>query len=405
MLDPWLPPPRARLFHGLNQRLPEKGKFQARVVTIHDLFPLASTAYSTRQFQQHFSKIIQQAISRADWIIAVSDATRQQMLRHTEAASGRIRVIHHGVDPPQPAAQAEQDAFREGVLGFSKEEKFFLNVGTIQTRKNVASIALAMKRLPEYRLVLTGGDGFGAEQVHSLIAKEGLAGRILRLGRTPPQTLQLLYTAATALVFPSLEEGFGMPILEAMSYGLPVITSNVSAMPEVAGDAALLVDPRNVTEIGEAMRRVAEDTTLAAELSERGKQRAGQFQLGKMRAGNLGGISGSLERRVTLRGPSGHDLPAAKRERHFCLPLAYRPTALHAQEDRPGGLSLAGSDTDASVPSVDSECSEELCCSRNFHTGESSRRAFVKLTLFSLQGEGGTGEKSFFCKTNPFQNF
>ena len=277
LLDPWLPPPRAHLFHGLNQRLPEKGKFQARVVTIHDLFPLASTAYSTRQFQQHFTKIIQQAISRADWIIAVSDATRQQVLRHTEAASGRIRVIHHGVDPPQFTAQAEQDAFRERVLGFSKEEKFFLNVGTIQTRKNVASIALAMKHLPKYRLVLSGGGGFGADQVHSLIAKEGLAGRILRLGRTTPQTLRLLYSAATALVFPSLEEGFGMPILEAMSYGLPVITSNVSAMPEVAGDAALLVNPRNVTEIGEAMRRVAEDPALAAELSERGKQRAGQF--------------------------------------------------------------------------------------------------------------------------------
>ena len=77
-----------------------------------------------------------------------------------------------------------------------------------------------------------------------------------------------------------------------------------------------------------------------------------------MRAGNLGGLSGSLERRVTLLGPSGHDLPAAKRERHFCLPLAYRPTALHAQEDRPGGLSLAGSDTGASVSSADSEFSE-----------------------------------------------
>ncbi len=277
LLDPWLSPPRAHLFHGLNQRLPEKGRFSIRVVTVHDLFPLASTEYSTRQFQQHFTQIIRKAVSRADWIIAVSDATRQQLLRHTEAADGRIRVIHHGVDPAQPAAQAERDAFRERVLGLSKEEKFFLNVGTIQTRKNVASIAAAMKRLPEFRLVLAGGDGFGADRVHSLIEKEGLAGRIIRLGHTAPQTLRLLYSTATALVFPSLEEGFGMPILEAMSYGLPVITSNCSSMPEVAGDAALFVDPGNVQEIGDAMRRVAEDPALAATLGEQGKQRAGQF--------------------------------------------------------------------------------------------------------------------------------
>ncbi|MCZ6489672.1 MAG: glycosyltransferase family 1 protein [Acidobacteria bacterium] len=277
LLDPWLPPPRAHLFHGLNQRLPERGKYAVRVVTVHDLFPLASDEYSTRQFQQHFTQIIQKAVSRADWIIAVSDATRRQLLRHTEAADGRIRVIHHGVDPAQPAAQADQDAFRERLLGLSKEEKFFLNVGTIQTRKNVASIAAAMKRLPEFRLVLAGGDGFGADRVHSLIEKEGLAGRILRLGHTVPQTLRLLYSAATALVFPSLEEGFGMPILEAMSYGLPVITSNCSSMPEVAGDAALFVDPGNVQEIGDAMRRVAEDPALAAALGERGKRRAGQF--------------------------------------------------------------------------------------------------------------------------------
>jgi glycosyltransferase involved in cell wall biosynthesis len=276
LLEFWPRVRRARLFHGLNQRLPET-PYRARVVTIHDLFPLTSRDYSKPDFQRHFSDVLRKTIARADRIIAVSDATRQRLLQHTEARDERIRVVHHGVDPPRFPSQAEQDSFRERVLGLKAGENFFLNVGTIQTRKNVSNIILALRRLPEYRLVLAGGDGFGAGQIHSLIEKEGLAGRVIRLGHTPPDRLPLLYATARALVFPSLEEGFGLPILEAMSYGLPVITSNCSSMPEVAGDAALLVDPLDVTGIANAMLRLAQDDALAGELRQNGKQRAAFF--------------------------------------------------------------------------------------------------------------------------------
>lgn len=272
----WPAPRRTRLFHGLNQRLPES-HYPVRVVTIHDLFPLSSRDYSTAEFQRRFTEVLRRAIARADRIIAVSDATRKQLLRHTEAADERIRVVHHGVDLPQIPAQAEKDAFRERVLGLKGREKFFLNVGAIQVRKNVANIILGLKRLPEFRLVLAGGDGFGAERIITLMEKEGMAGRIIRLGHASSDRLRLLYSTATALVFPSLEEGFGFPILEAMSYGLPVITSNCSSMPEVAGDAALLVDPMDVSQIAEAMRRVAGDESLAAGLGRRGREQASLF--------------------------------------------------------------------------------------------------------------------------------
>lgn len=282
--EPWLPPRPAALFHGLNQRLPQR-HYPVRVVTIHDLFPLTSTEYSTPSFQRRFAKILRDAVARADRIIAVSEATRQELLQHTEAPAERIRVIHHGVDPISPATPPtspdEQLAFRKQVLGFEGSEKFFLNVGAIQVRKNVANIVLALKRLPGYRLVLAGGDGYGAEAIHSLIEREGLSGRVVRLGHASSDTLRLLYSTATALVFPSLEEGFGMPILEAMSCGLPVITSNCSAMPEVGGNAALYVDPRNVPEISDAMRRVAEDESLATDLRQRGRERASLFTWGK----------------------------------------------------------------------------------------------------------------------------
>ena len=275
--EPWLAPRRARLFHGLNQLLPRR-RYPATVVTIHDLFPLTSTEYSAPQFQRHFSGILLKTIAAADRIIAVSEATREQLIRHTSAPANRIRVIHHGVDAPDFAEEAEKTDFAERVLKLRPDEKFFLNVGTIQTRKNVANIVLALKRLPRFRLVLAGGDGFGAEAVHSLIAREGLVSRVICMGYTSRATLRLLYTTATALVFPSLEEGFGLPILEAMSYGLPVITSNCSAMPEVAGDAALYVDPLSVSAISDAMQRVAEDAALAADLCQRGHRRAGFFR-------------------------------------------------------------------------------------------------------------------------------
>ena len=282
--EPWLSPPSAALFHGLNQRLPRRS-YPVSVVTVHDLFPLTSTEYSTPSFQKRFTEILQDAVARADRIITVSNATREQLLRHTNASDGRIRVIHHGVDPippastrtSTPASTEEQQAFRRKVLGFAEDEKFFLNVGVIQTRKNIANIVLAAARLPGCRLVLVGGDGYGADAIHSLIEREGMSGRVVRLGHASAETLRLLYSAATALVFPSLEEGFGMPILEAMSCGLPVITSNCSAMPEVAGDAAALVDPRNVSEISEAMRRVAEDEALVTDLRRRGRERAASF--------------------------------------------------------------------------------------------------------------------------------
>ncbi len=276
LLEWWPRPRQARLFHGLNQRLP-RTPYPARVVTIHDLFPLTSLEYSKAEFQRHFSDVLRETIARADRIIAVSDATRRELLRHTDASDAKIRVVHHGIDPPQIPSQAEQDAFRERVLGLKPGEKFFLNVGTIQVRKNVANIALALKPLPQFRLVLAGGEGYGAEGIISLIEREGLSGRVIRLGHTAADRLRLLYSTAEALVFPSLEEGFGFPILEAMSYGLSVITSNCSSMPEVGGDAALLVDPRDVAQISDAMRRLADDNLLAQTLRQRGWQRAALF--------------------------------------------------------------------------------------------------------------------------------
>jgi glycosyltransferase involved in cell wall biosynthesis len=277
LLDPWLRFPRAELFHGLNQWLPER-RYPVQVVTLHERYPSPSTSYSTPDFQRYMAERIEKATRSADWIIAVSDSVRQQLLAHDPTLENKIRVIHHGVDPPRLAAQDEMDSFRKSVLGFVDGERFFLNVGAIQTRKNIASIALALRQVPGFKLVLAGGDGYGAEEIRALIRKEGLENRVCFLGHTRPEVLRLLYSTATALVFPSFEEAFGMPILEAMGYGLPVITSDTSAMPEIGGNAALYVDPNNISYIRDAMLLVAEDDTLARDLGRRGRQRAGEFR-------------------------------------------------------------------------------------------------------------------------------
>jgi glycosyltransferase involved in cell wall biosynthesis len=147
----------------------------------------------------------------------------------------------------------------------------------VQTRKNIAAIVQAMKPLRDYHLVLTGGEGYGADQIKECIRREGMQDRVHSLAYVNRDTLRRLSSGALAFVFPSLAETFGMPILEAMSYGVPVITSNVSAMPEVAGEAAILVDPRNIASIREAMQRLAEDEDIAQLLRQKGVERARQF--------------------------------------------------------------------------------------------------------------------------------
>jgi glycosyltransferase involved in cell wall biosynthesis len=153
-----------------------------------------------------------------------------------------------------------------------------LSVGNLETRKNVVNALRALALLPErYRLVMVGGDGYGAERIHASIREQGLERRVVRLGFVPAARLPVLYESASALLFPSLEEGFGFPVLEAMAHGLPVVTSNTSSLPEVGGDAALYAAPQDVDGIARQCTRAVEDQALRRELIEKGRARARQF--------------------------------------------------------------------------------------------------------------------------------
>jgi len=275
LFDRWFPI-QANLFHGLNQRLPEHA-YPRTVITLHERYPAPSGDYSTPEFRAHMDHRIESALARADRIIAVSHSVREHLEEHRPARRDKIRVVHHGVDPASRMDALRSARFLRKRLGLDSTQSFFLNVGAIQVRKNLEILAPALHTMPEVHLVVAGNDGHGAAEIRDFFAWEGLRQRVHFVGHLDPYELQMLYSSAVALAFPSLEEAFGMPVLEAMSCGCPVITSNISALPEVAGDAAILVDPNSPRQISEAMHAVLRDAALAADLREKGRRRAADF--------------------------------------------------------------------------------------------------------------------------------
>jgi glycosyltransferase involved in cell wall biosynthesis len=250
--------PSADVFHALNQRVDARAR--RTVSTFHDLFVMTGD-YSSPEFRARFTQQARDAAARSDLIIAVSRFTASQIESLLNIEPTRIRVIHHGASPS---------------ASISKRENLVLTVGAIQRRKNIARLVKAFESLPDtWRLALAGApDGFGASEELRAVDESPARARIDVLGYVGSSQLESLYNRAGIFAFPSLDEGFGMPILDAMAHGVPVLTSNCSAMPEVAGDAALFVDPMN---IGDALLRLASDEPLRDALAKRGLERINQF--------------------------------------------------------------------------------------------------------------------------------
>jgi glycosyltransferase involved in cell wall biosynthesis len=251
------------VFHALNQRVDRR--LGRRVVsTFHDLFVMTGE-YSSADFRRRFAKQARIAERNSDMIITVSQFTANQVHELLGVARARLRVIAHGVHPPQCAKRAE--------------EKMVLSVGAIQLRKNTARLVEAFEALPQdWQLVLAGAPtGYGAQQILERIENSRAQQRIRVAGYVSPEELEQLYARAAIFAFPSLDEGFGMPVLEAMAHGVPVVTSNCSALPEVAGEAALLVDPKNVDEIAAGLLALSANSERRETLAQAGRARAASF--------------------------------------------------------------------------------------------------------------------------------
>lgn len=271
----WLPW-QARLFHSLAQR-PPAFHFEKEIVTIFDIFPITSRDYSTPEFQRKFSALLRQAASRAARVITLSNYSAGQLVDHVGVPLGKIKVIPGGVDfPARKLSPDERASEREHWVG--KGNEMVLSVGVLQTRKNTLNAVRALASLPaNYRMVLAGGNGHGSEAVYDFIRRERLTSRVITPGYVAADRLPALYQAASVFLLPSLEEGFGFPVLEAMTYGVPVVTANTSSLPEVGGDAALYADPHDPAQIAAQVRRVVEDTELRTRLIRDGLARAREF--------------------------------------------------------------------------------------------------------------------------------
>jgi glycosyltransferase involved in cell wall biosynthesis len=254
---------RADLFHALNQRV-DRRPARRVISTFHDLFVITAE-YSTPEFRQRFAKQARRAAAASDLIIAVSAFTANQVEELLGVERSRIRVIGHGADLPEPST-----APREPIV---------LSVGVLQKRKNILRLIQAFERMPApWRLALAGSpSGYGSEEISDYLARSPARERIDVLGYVSAQRLADLYRRASIVAFPSIGEGFGIPVLEAMAHGVPVLTSRAAALPEVAGDAALLVDALRTDEIAGGLIRLAEDAELRETMSRKGRARAAEF--------------------------------------------------------------------------------------------------------------------------------
>lgn len=233
------------------------------VMTFHDLVPVVMPATHMWHYRVYFRWVLPRVARWLDRVVAVSESTAGDVEKHYRVVRERIAVTGQG-------CRYENET---PVMEAAARQRFILAVGTREPRKNLTRVIEAFLSLDDSsaKLVIAGGRGWGDDE------RRAYGDRIDWLGYVATDELLDLYRRAALLVYPSLYEGFGLPVLEAMTLGCPVITSNVSSLPEVIGEAGLQVDPRNTEEIAEALRRMLDDAALRDELAQKGAARAKMF--------------------------------------------------------------------------------------------------------------------------------
>jgi glycosyltransferase involved in cell wall biosynthesis len=272
---------RLDLYHGTNFKLRTAGRFGG-VVTIHDLWLDRHPQYSTKLFGQQASfRRTKRTARRARKVITVSRASARDIEEFYGLPPDRIAVIPNGVSDefhPLVEADGRSALCRQYAVPTGR---FILFVGGADPRKNhealVRAYAQRPDRLRDLSLVLVGDRAHRFGNMDETIRRHGVEGRAVCPGRLPIEELRRFYSYAEVFVFPSVYEGFGMPVLEAMACGAPVVTANGSSLPEVAGDAAVLVDPRDADALAQAIVRLIDNPAARNELREKGFRRAKQF--------------------------------------------------------------------------------------------------------------------------------
>jgi glycosyltransferase involved in cell wall biosynthesis len=269
------------VYHGLSNEMPVgmeqfSGK---KILTLHDVIFMRYPQYYGNIDKYVYKKKTAYALNIADRVIAISNQTKSDALHFFNCPADKISVLGMDCDPafrnPVDEAQA-----RLILAKYDIRTPYILNVGTFEPRKNQKTLlrAFALLKKDNLSLVCIGKHTSYADEVLSLTKELGVEHQVKLLHDVPNHYLPALFTNAAVFVYPSEFEGFGIPVLEAICCGVPVVTSNVSSMPEVAGNAALLVNPADDREMGQAINRILEDNNLAQQLTAKGQDRASDFR-------------------------------------------------------------------------------------------------------------------------------
>ena len=275
-IETWTGP--VDLFHQPDFVLPPVRSGTPTVLTVHDLSFVREPDSVMPGMTRHLNRWVPWSVEQADHVIAVSEATRQDLIDLYQTPPEKISVLYHGVTPefrpirdPYCLAQVRQK-YGPGP------QPFILSVGTIQPRKNYQRLLQALAQIdPAYRLVIAGSKGWYYETIFAEVKKLGLADRVYLPDFVADADLPALYSAASLFVYPSLYEGFGLPVLEAMACATPVIVSNRSSLPEVVGTAGLLVDPLAVEAMAATIAEVLANQDLQRQLVQNGLIQAAKF--------------------------------------------------------------------------------------------------------------------------------
>ena len=247
---------------------------------IYDLSPLRHPEFHDAAHVQRMTECTPKSITEACHIITPSDFTRREISSLWNTPQSKITVIPPGVKPVfQPMTSQETEPVRKK---YGLDKMYLLMVGTLEPKKNFTNLIAAHSRLPEkirkqHPLVIAGAKGWGSERLENVIATHEAQGTVQWLGFVPPDDLPFLYAGAYGFVYTSIYEGLGISVLEAMASGIPVLTSNQSALPEIGDKVALLTNPRNLSDLTQNLERLIRDEDLRAKVRKAGLERAKSY--------------------------------------------------------------------------------------------------------------------------------
>jgi len=267
------------LYHAMDFVLPPTLPVTRTVVTVHDMSFVRVPDAASPQLRQYLNRVVPRSVRRADCVIADSQSTKDDLIDLYGVEPDKISVLLSGIASHYFVDSVSKMTMRSKYN--IPDAPYIFSVGTVQPRKNysrlIQALVILRRMYHNLHLVIAGGSGWLEDDMYRTIEAAKQADFVHLIGFVDDADLPALYHDAACVAYPSLYEGFGFPVLEAMASGTPVVTSNVSSLPEVAGDAALLVDPYRVEEIAHAIQRILGDSELRQELIQRGYKQAAKF--------------------------------------------------------------------------------------------------------------------------------